>query len=52
MKVLSKMAFRNPFVLASIAVAGFLVASSLTLAQTTPVVPVPRRWRRPNRPLS
>jgi hypothetical protein len=43
MKVLSKTAFRNPFVLASIAVAGFLVASSLTLAQTTPAVPVPKK---------
>jgi hypothetical protein len=43
MKVLSKMAFRKPFVLASIAVASFLVASSLTLAQTIPVVPVPKK---------
>jgi hypothetical protein len=44
MKVLSKTAFRNPFVLASIAVLGFLAASSLTLAQTTPVVPaVPKK---------
>jgi hypothetical protein len=43
MKVLSKAAFRNPLSLASIVVVVLLVASSLTLAQTAPVVPVPKK---------
>jgi len=40
MKILSKTAFRKPSTLASTVLLGFLVASSLTLAQTPPVVPV------------
>ena len=43
MKVLMKTAFRNASALASTLLLGLLVASSLILAQTQPIVPVPKK---------
>jgi hypothetical protein len=43
MKTLMKTAFGNASALASMVLLGLLVASSLTLAQTQPIIPVPKR---------